>query len=160
MEHAINFLGQYWLVMIDAYSKYLCIYPTTSVSTKTTINLLEDSFTHFEYPHTIVSDNATNFTFKAFQQYCKERGIVYLTSAPYHPVTNGAVERLIKTFKEALHKPSKPPKQALQEFLLMYCRTPTHCCYFPSELLNGHQICTKIDTLIPAPLQLPLPKNL
>ena len=110
--YAINFLGQHWLVMIDAYSKYPCIYPTTSVSTQTTVNLLEDSFTHFGYPHTIVSDNATTFTSEVFQQYCKERDIVHLTGAPYHPATNGAAERLIRTFKEALRKSSKPPKQA------------------------------------------------
>ena len=81
VDHAIDFLGQHWLVMIDAYSKYPCIYPTTSVSTQTTINLLKDSFTHFGYPHTIVSDNATTFTSEVFQHYCKERGIVYLTGA-------------------------------------------------------------------------------
>ena len=100
VDHAIGFLGQHWLVIIDAYSKYLCVYPTTTVSTETTINLLEDSSTHFGYPHTIVSDNATTFTSEVFQQYCKERGIVHLTSAPYHPATNGAAERLIRTFKE------------------------------------------------------------
>ena len=87
------------------------------------------------------------------------RGIVHLTGAPYHPATNGAAERLIRTFKEALRKSSKPPKQALQEFLLMCRRTSTHCSYSPSELLNGRQIRTKIDTLIAVPLQLPLPKK-
>ena len=160
VDHAIEFLGQHCLVMIDAYSKYPCIYQTTSVSTQTTANFLEDSFTHFGYLHnTIVSDNATTFTSEVFQQYCKERGIVHLTGAPYHPAKNGAAERLIRTFKEALRKSSKPPKQALQEFLLMYRRTPTHCGYSPSELLNGRQIRTKIDTLIPVSLQLPLPKK-
>ena len=89
---AIGFLGQQWLVMIDAYSKYPCIYSATSVSTQTTISLLEDSFTHFGYPHTITSDNAATFASEMFQQYCKDRGIVHLT---------GAAERLIRTFKEA-----------------------------------------------------------
>ena len=162
MDHAIDFLGQHWLVVINAFSKYPCINPTTSVSTRTTINLLEDSFTHFGYPHTIVSDNATTFTSEVFQQYCKKRGIVHLTGTLYHSATNGAAERLIKTFKEAFCKSSKPSKQALQEFLLMYRRTPTHCSYSPSELLNyfhGCQIRTMIDTLIPVLLQLPLPKK-
>ena len=119
VDHAIDFLGQHWLVVIDAYSKDPCIYFRMSVSTQTTINLL-DSFTCFRYPHTIVLDNAATFTFEVFPQYCKERGIVHLTGAPYHPVTNGAAACLIRTFKEALCKSSKPPKQALQEFLLMF----------------------------------------
>ena len=145
--------------MIDAYLKYPCIYPTTSVSTQTTINLLENSFTHFGYPHTIVSNNATTFTSEMFRQYCKERGIVHLTGAPYHPATNGAAERLIRSFKEALRKSLKPSKQALQEFLLMYRRTPIHCGYSPSKLLNGRQIHTRIGTLTPVPLLLPLPRK-
>ena len=34
LDHAINFLGRNWLVLVDAYSKYPCIHPTTSTSSK------------------------------------------------------------------------------------------------------------------------------
>ncbi|KAL5491712.1 hypothetical protein EMCRGX_G017061 [Ephydatia muelleri] len=67
VDHAINFLGCNWLVLIDAYSKYPCIHPTTSTSTKSTPELLEQDFAHFGYPHTIVSDNATSFSSEEFQ---------------------------------------------------------------------------------------------
>ena len=59
---AINFMGQNWLVLVDAYPNYSCIHPTSSISSKTTIDLLEKDFAHFGYPHTIMSDNATCFT--------------------------------------------------------------------------------------------------
>ena len=36
LDHAINFLGRNWLVLVDAYSKYPCIHPTTSTSSKST----------------------------------------------------------------------------------------------------------------------------
>ena len=36
VDHAINFLGSNWLILIDAYSKYPSIHPTTSTSTKST----------------------------------------------------------------------------------------------------------------------------
>ena len=151
IDHAINFLGSNWLVVIDAYSKYPCIHPTTSTSTRTTTELLEQDFAHFGYPHTIVSDNATSFMSSEFQAYCKERGITHLTGAPYHPATNGAAERLVQTFKQALTKSSLPPRQALQEFLIQYRRTPLAFGYSPSELLNGRQIRTKIDIMLPSP---------
>ena len=154
LDHAINFLGHNWLVLVDAYTKYPCIHPTSSVSTASTINLLDEDFSHFGYPHTIVTDNATTFTSEEFQTYCKDRGIVHLTGAPYFPATNGAAERLIQTFKQSLHKSSKPPKQALLEFLMQYRRTPTSCNYSPSELLNNRQLRTKIDILLPSPTQL------
>ena len=47
VDHAINFLGTNWLVLVDAYSKYSCIHPTTSTSTKATTDLLEEDFAHF-----------------------------------------------------------------------------------------------------------------
>ena len=151
VDHAINFLGSIWLVLIDAFSKYPCIHPTSSTSTKSTTELLEQDFAHFGYPHSIVSDNATSFTSEEFQSWCRERGIIHLTGAPYHPATNGAAERLVQTFKQALSKSSLPPRAALQEFLMQYRRTPLADGYSPSELLNGRQIRAKIDTLLASP---------
>jgi len=151
IDHAINFLGHNWLVVIDSYSKYPCIHATTSTSTKSTTDLLEQDFAHFGYPHTIVSDNASSYRSAEFQTWCSERGITHLTGAPYHPATNGAAERLIQTFKQALKKSTLPPRAALQEFLMQYRRTPLASGYSPSELLNGRQIRTKIDTLLPSP---------
>ncbi|KAL5488608.1 hypothetical protein EMCRGX_G017577 [Ephydatia muelleri] len=151
LDHAINFLGSNWLVIIDSYSKYPCIHPTTSVSSKATTDLLEQDVAHFGYPHTIVTDNSSSFLSSEFQSWCQERGIVHLTGAPYHPATNGAAERLVQTFKQALTKSSLPPKSALQGFLMLYRRTPLSIGYSPSELLNGRQIRIKIDVLLPSP---------
>ena len=154
LDHAINFLGTNWLVMVDAYSKYPCIHPTSSVSTKTTTDLLEMEFAHFGYPNTIVTDNATTFSSGEFQDWCKARGIVHLTGAPYHPATNGAAERLVQTFKQAQKKSSLAVKTALQQFLMQYRRTPLASGYSPSELLNGRQMRAAIDTLFPSPAHL------
>ena len=153
LDHAINFLGRNWLVLVDAYSKYPCIHPTTSTSSNSTTAILEQEFAHFGYPHTLVTDNATTFMSQEFQAWCKQRGIVHLTGAPYHPATNGAngaAERLIQSFKQALRKSSLPPKEALQEFLMQYRRIPFASGLSPSELLNGRRIRTKIDTLVPS----------
>ncbi|KAL5477849.1 hypothetical protein EMCRGX_G024698 [Ephydatia muelleri] len=128
VDHAINFLGSNWLVLIDAFSKYPCIHPTSSTSTKSTTELLEQDFAHFGYPHSIVSDNATSFTSEEFQSWCRERGIIHLTGHQWS---------------------SRAP--ALQEFLMQYRRTPLADGYSPSELLNGRQIRAKIDTLLPSP---------
>ena len=151
IDHAINFLGSNWLVLIDAYSKYPCIHQTNSVSSKATTDLLEADFAHFGYPHTLVTDNAPAFHSEEFQAWCKERGIVHLSGAPYHPATNGAAERLVQTFKQSIRKSTLPVKVALQEFLLQYRRTPLESGYSPSELLNGRQIRSKLDACVPSP---------
>ena len=137
--------------MVDAYSKYPCIHPTSSTASRATMDLLETDFAHFGYPHTIVSDNATTFMSEEFQAWCRERGIVHLTGAPYHPATNGAAERLVQSFKQALRKSSLSPKAALLEFLIQHRRTPLTSGLSPSELLNGRQIRAKLDTLVPSP---------
>ena len=117
---------------------------------------LEQDFAHFGYPHTIVSDNATTFTSEEFQEFCNERGIYHLTGAPYHPATNGSAERLVQSFKQSLKKSFLPPKEAVQEFLLQYRRTPLPTGYSPSELLNGRQI--RPSSMLSFHLQLTLSK--
>jgi len=151
LDHAINFIGTNWLLLTDSYSKYPCIHPAQSVSAQAPIDLLEQDFAHFGYPHTLVTDNTSAFMSVEFQTWCKERGIVHLTGAPYHPATNVAAERLVQTFKQALKKSSLSPRKALQEFLMQFRRTPNSSGYSPSELLNLHQIRTKTDTLLPSP---------
>ena len=81
VDHAVNFMGNNWLVIVDAYSKYPSIYPTTTVSSKSTMALLEEMFAHFGNPHSLVTDNASSFTSGEFQEWCKERGIVHFTRA-------------------------------------------------------------------------------
>ena len=151
IDHAINFLGSNWLIITDAYSKYPIIHQTHSTSTMTTTRLLDEDFSHFGYPHSIVSDNATTFSSAEFKEYCTSKGISHLTGAPYHPATNGAAERLVQSFKQSMRKSSLPTKSALQMFLMQYRRTPLSHGLSPSELLNGRQIRTDIDVLLPSP---------
>ena len=151
VDHAINFMGENWLVLVDAYSKYPSIHATTAVSTRATLRLLEEDFAHFGNPHSIVTDNAPTFTSEEFQEWCKQRGITHLTGAPYHPATNGAAERLVQSFKQSVKKSQRPPREAVQDFLMQYRRTPLDQGLSPSELLNGRQIRTMLDAMVPSP---------
>ena len=70
IDHAINFMGRNWLVVVDAFSKYPCIHETSTTFSKSTAALLEEDFSHFGYPQTIVTDNATTFMSQEFQAWC------------------------------------------------------------------------------------------
>ena len=70
LDHAINFLGTNWLVLVGAYSNYLCIHPTSSTSTRASTGVLEQDFAHFGYPHMPVKDNASTFLSEEFQAWC------------------------------------------------------------------------------------------
>ena len=100
---------------------------------------MEDDFANFGYTHAIVSNNATSFTSEEFQDFCKDKGIVHLTVAPYHPTTNEVADCLIQIFQQALCKSFKPKKPML-EFVIHYRKTPTGNSYFTSDLLNNKQL--------------------
>ena len=139
VDHAINSMGSNWQVLVDAYSKYPCIRATTSTSSKSTTDLLEQDFAHFGYPHAIVTDNATTFTSGEFREWRKVRGIIHFSGAPYHPETNGAAEQLVQSFRNSLKKSRLQAKAALQKFLMQYRRTPLASGYSLNELLNGRR---------------------
>ena len=142
--------------MVDAYSKYPCIHPTSSITAQNMMELLEQDFTHFGYHHELVSDNAPTFMSDDFQRFLNVRGIKHVTGVPYHPATNGQAERMVQTFKKSLNKSVLPPKEALNEFLMQYRRTPLTTRLSPCELLLGRQIRSRVDILRPfisAPLR-------
>ena len=48
---------------------------------------------HFGVPHSIITDNGTNFTADEVKLWCKNMGIKLDYASVYHPQTNGQVER-------------------------------------------------------------------
>lgn len=154
IDHAGPFHGQLYLIVVDAHSKWLEIVPVSSTSSQVTVNALRRIFITHGLPRTIVSDNATTFTGDVFQVFCKENGIRHLTTAPYHPATNGLAERAVQTFKNAMKKMIADGKRDhllnLQKFLFTYRNTPhPTTSRTPSELLMGRRVRTKFDLLRP-----------
>ncbi|CAS00448.1 Protein CBG27554 [Caenorhabditis briggsae] len=72
--------GTYYLVVVDAFSKWPEVFPTTSITTTATINILRKVFSQFGDPQTLVTDNGTQFTSSGFENFCKDRGITHSRS--------------------------------------------------------------------------------
>ena len=153
IDHAVRFMNQDWLIVIDAFSKFPIIHPVRSTSAQSTIECLETDFALFGFPHALVSDNASSFTADDFEEWLSEKGVVHLTGAPYHPSSNGQVERMVQSFKNFMLKSRTSPHRALQEFLMLYRRTPLPSGLSPSELLNNRQIRASIDLIFPLQTQ-------
>ena len=80
-------------------------------------------------------------------------GIKHITSAPYHPATNGLAERFVQTFKQALRSmrgEKGTVKQKLNKFLLRYCNAP-HCTTNepPSLLFLNRRLRNCLDLIKP-----------
>jgi transposase InsO family protein len=67
-------------------------------------------------PHSIITDNGTNFTSKEFENYCKSMGIKLKFASVAHPKTNGQVKKanglICNSIKKRLLAPLKKAKHA------------------------------------------------
>ena len=91
--------GKMLLVIIDSHSKWLEVHIASMATSEISIEHLRRTFSTHGIPDTIVSDNASCFTSNEFIHFCKMNGIKHITSAPYHPSTNGMAERAVQTVK-------------------------------------------------------------
>lgn len=125
----------------------------SSTTTSKTIEVLRSLFARFGVPEQIVSDNGPQFTSHEFQMFAKRNGIKHITSAPYHPSTNGLAERFVQSFKNALRsmkQEKRSLKEKLESYLLSYRNTPHATTNeTPAKLLMGRSLRTRLDLLKP-----------
>ncbi|KAK8784274.1 hypothetical protein V5799_009360 [Amblyomma americanum] len=89
--------NKYILVVIDNLTKYVRLFPSRDTSAKSVIKSCEDfTFSH-GLPERIITDRGTCFTSKAFEEFCKARGIQHVLNSTRHPRANGQVERVNRT---------------------------------------------------------------
>ena len=60
--------------------------------------------TRLGIPEEVLSDNGSNFVSKTMHQFCLLTGIHQIKISPYHPQTDGMVERFNATMKRLLKK--------------------------------------------------------
>ena len=105
----------------------------------------------FGLPTTVVTDNGTQFVSEEFEQFLKNNEIRHISSAPYHPATNGLAERAVQIFKAGMRKITDgSTADCIARILLNYQRTPqTTTGSSPAELMFGRNLRTRLDLLLP-----------
>ena len=153
IDFAGPFLNRFFLVIVDAFSKWPKVIEMNSSTTTKTIEALRHVFAIHGLPEQLVSDNGAQFVSDEFSHFMKENGIKHLRSAPYHPATNGLAERFIQTFKRAMKagmRENVQLKQYLENFLLTYRTTPHATTKVtPCRLMMGRALRTRLDFLRP-----------
>jgi IS30 family transposase len=122
---ALQRCTSYAFVAIDRATRYVYveIHPKRDGATAT--SFLKRFLAHFPHQvHTILTDNGAEFTDRfavdkknkppgrpsgdhPFDQLCKQRGIDHRLTRPYHPQTNGLVERFNRRIAEAIGREEK-----------------------------------------------------
>ncbi len=152
IDFAGPFASQMWLIVVDAYSKWLEVIPMkNNTTTKATVDTLRLLFAAHGLPIQLVSDNGPQYTSEEFRTFCTRSGIKHTLTAPYHPSSNGEAERCVQTFKKAMEKLLKDGKDvptSLATFLLSYRTTPHGTTgKKPSELMGRKNLRTRLDIL-------------
>ena len=79
----------YLLVAVDKFTKWVEAMPVTNQKGKTAVKFFESIVYRLGVPHSIITDNGSNFISKEFQELCENLGINVSYASVAHPQTNG-----------------------------------------------------------------------
>jgi transposase InsO family protein len=106
----------YMLVAVDKFTKWVEAAPITTQDSTAAINFINSIVFHFRVPHSIITDNGTNFTSKEFKSYCESMGIKLKFASVAHPKRNEQVEKanglICNGIKKRLLAPLEKAKHA------------------------------------------------
>ncbi|XP_023210631.1 uncharacterized protein K02A2.6-like [Centruroides sculpturatus] len=152
IDFAGPFQDKIFFIVVDAKSKWLEVDIVPSTSANGAIKVLRKLFATHGIPTVIVSDNGTAFTSCEFRNFLNNNGIQHITTAPFHPSSNGQAERMVQFTKQALKK-MKGADMGLKlaRMLISQHVTPSSATgVSPAELLMGRKLRTCIDNCYPS----------
>ncbi len=153
LDFAGPFRGVMFLVGMDAHSKWPEVQIMSSTTASKTVDVLREWFARHGLPEQLVTDNGSQFIAEEFEVFTKQNRIKHVRSAPYHPASNGLVERFVQSLKQSL-KASEGDGRSLYHrlstFLLSYRTTPQATTGVPPcQLLMQRDLRTRLSLLQP-----------
>lgn len=140
---------KYILSVIDAFTKFLRLYPCKTTNSSEAVKHLKEYFRCYSKPRRIVSDRGSAFTSSEFRDFLKEEYVDHVLIATGTPRANGQVERLNRVLTPILAKLSDSPNKwdkviGQAEFAInnTVCRSTGNT---PSKLLFGLDQLGKVN---------------
>lgn len=144
--------NRFILVISDYATRYPEAFPLRDVTAKQIASALLKFFSQVGIPKEVLTDQGTNFMSHTLYQVYQLLGIKRVRTTPYHPQTDGLVERFNQTLKTMLKKfvseSGKDWDKWLPYILFAYREVPQASTGFsPFELLYAHQVRGPLDVL-------------
>ena len=81
------------LVAVDKFTKWIEAKPIKKLNGPTAVTFIAYITTRYSVPHSIITDNGTNFAKGSLARFCATQGIRLDLASVAHPQSNGQVER-------------------------------------------------------------------
>jgi transposase InsO family protein len=95
--------GNYYAITaIDYATRWPVVAAVKTCDAKTVVDFIYKLMIDYGSPFEIVSDLGAGFIAQGVQDFLKQNSILHARSTPYHPQTNGMVERMHATLKNSL----------------------------------------------------------
>ena len=105
------------LVVCDYSTSYPEAIPLRCMTAPIMAEQLVELFSRHGIPREILTDQGMNFTSSLLQELYKMLGVTSLKTTPYHPQTDGLVERFNKTLKQMIRRLITGEGQEWRKFL-------------------------------------------
>lgn len=97
--------NKYVLAITDYFTKWIVAISLPDQTARTTAEALYEHYiTIYGVPSIILSDQGSHFNNQLMEAFTQILGCHHIKSTPYHPQTNGAIERFNSTFERQLAK--------------------------------------------------------
>ena len=144
--------NRYVLVICDYATRYPEAVPMRAVDAESVAEELVKLFARVGIPGEILTDQGSNFTSQMLTEMYRLLHIRPIRTTPYHPQTDGLVERFNQTLKSMLRKfatqKEKDWDKLIPYVLFAYREVPQRSTGFsPFELLYGREVRGPLDVL-------------
>jgi len=146
--------NEYMITVVDVFSKWAEAFPVRNHTAPTVAKVLVDQvFFRWGTPARILMDNGPEFHSDLFSEVCKLLEVDKLHTTPYHPQTNGCVERFHLTLNRMLGKVESEKQKDWDSHLsavLCAYRASKHesARFTPYELVMGQKPRMLIDSVL------------
>ena len=142
---------KYLLTVLCMGTRYPYAIPLKRVDAVTVAEALVEVIAHTGIPKEILSDQGSVFVGRLNQEMSKLLGIDRLKTSPYHPQTNGAIERWHSCLKGMLRKMDdrKTDWDRLIKYCLLAYRATPHAAtgFSPFEMIHGRNLRGPLEVM-------------